>query len=114
MDRRGAVRIWSSACCCLAGKEILPPRWVLFAAVLFMDRRTASGLMAAGCEGELALDTSTVEIHHQTVISSKAGIYRTKIRVTSWAGPESENVRTDPDKNCPAGSPIRLKSDREH
>jgi len=67
-------------------------------------------LMAAGVKANSLLDTSTAEIHHQTVISSEAGMYRTKMRVTSWRpARESENVRTDPGKSCEAGSPISIE-----
>jgi 4-amino-4-deoxy-L-arabinose transferase-like glycosyltransferase len=67
-------------------------------------------LMAAGVKSNSLFDTSTPEIHHQTVISCETGMYRTKIRVTSWRpGRTAENVRTDPAKTCAAGSPITIE-----
>jgi hypothetical protein len=67
-------------------------------------------LMAAGVKANSLLDTSPAEIHHQTVISSESGIYRTKVRVTSWRpGRTAENVRTDPDKTCAPGAAITIE-----
>jgi 4-amino-4-deoxy-L-arabinose transferase-like glycosyltransferase len=67
-------------------------------------------LMAGGVKANSLFDTSRAEVHHQTVISCETGIYRTRIRVTSWRpGREAENVRTDPDKTCAAGSPITVE-----
>ena len=112
MDRRGAARICGRrAAGCLAEKEDPPrpdgsysPRFYLWIVALL------PWLMAAGVKANSLLDTSTVEIHHQTVISSESGIYRTKVRVTSWRpGRTAENVRTDPDKTCPPGSSITIE-----
>ena len=67
-------------------------------------------LMAAGVKANSLFDTSTAEVHHQTVISSESGIYRTRIQVTSWRpGRTLENVRTDPGKTCAPGSPITVE-----